>query len=60
MVRYNSDLELCNKIESDYMNFIIDWEKNSLFEHQFQKNKEQFLMQQKLDCPISPHKFADL
>lgn len=54
MVRYNSDLELCNKIESDYMNFIIDWEKNSLFENQFQKNKEQFLMQRKIRLSHKP------
>ena len=54
MLRYNSDLELCNKIESDFMNFIIDWEKNSLFEHQFQKNKEEFLIQRKIRLSHKP------
>jgi len=54
MIRLNSDLMLCNDIESDYNKFILEWEQLSLFKNQFKKNKNGFINQRKIRLSHNP------
>ena len=46
-LRFQSDLALCNSIESDLPKFMQKWKFNTLFENQLARNKEGSLKQEK-------------
>ena len=54
MIRYKSDLILCDNIISDYKKFILEWEHLPLFKNQYKKNKNGCIQQHKIRLAHNP------
>ena len=59
IIRYKSDLLLCDNIISDYKKFILEWDQLSLFKHQCKKNKNGYIQQHKIRLSHNPFQISN-